>query len=591
MTFTWTLPDSPDDRRYRDILAEIEVMREKRPRQALLMLRKIAEADFWFFNAYVCSFGTGGRFPQKGDHWQKHAYLIDEPGHPRLGKPWANEPFVFDLCREVQDIIVNRIHPSLIYAFRNSFKTETITKDGSLWIGARDRNETVAIFTHKVEQSGESMGGAILTELETNEILKACWPQFRTLQEKSDTRIIWDRPSGPRDPSIAILPAMGSATSGHPSFMFFDDAVTDRIIDTPGFLRTIDNQIKRAIPLRQPKTPMVFVGTPWGKDDPIDQRRTKGWFKREVIRACRKDGVAQLHTERFFREQREQIGDDFLYFSQYEMRIVPRGERYFLDEWWQTYPGKPEERAQGSHIHIILDMGGGNEDSDYTVLRVLAKSWDRKKYILDLWRERIGLNDCLDLVFGVPADEADAPGQQWKPKDGLVRWNRFDPGLTLWIEEFGAAAWYEAFVAEKRRRAKISGQPINLRIRKLPKLNRPKPTRIRKLQPVYRRGEILYPEGGFGHGTRFGYSGEPDDRDTMLQFREDEYGVWTLEYGAKRDAVDDQLDTEAWHCQEEVERLMPWPEPQSTPGRAGVLSFHRPHTPKSSEPAVSWQAY
>jgi hypothetical protein len=165
------------------------------------------------------------------------------------------------------------------------------------------------------------------------------------------------------------------------------------------------------------------------------------------------------------------------------------------------------------------------------------------------------------------------PEHNWKPRKGVVgRFQKFDPGLTVWIEEFGASAWYKAVEAEKKRRG-VQG----ILLRKLPPGGkgsggfRPKGERIRLLQSFFRDGDIILPRRGFGHGTHFGPGHEPDNRDTLEQYLDDEYRVWVIPDHGKRDRqVDDMLDTEAWHVQPEVMKLMSFPAQQAGAGPGGL---------------------
>lgn len=514
------------------MLTELEVEHEHDPLTAMAQFRAIAEGDFWFYTKYVSAFG---------------GYVISDPGHDHYGKLWIDEPWLFDRLREFQAVLEERTDNTLCYMFRESFKTTCFVRNGSLWLLCRNPNERICVMTHKMDQVGENMGEALLTEVQTNATLRAHWPQFRTLLEASSSRITVTREPGPQEPSLSLYPIMGSAVAGHFTWLWVDDPIVDRIIDSPEMIAKVENQISRMAPLATDDAPIVYVGTPWGEVDPIYKKHVRNGFDRTLYYpAFDSVGRPQLRSKKFFERKRKHM-TTYDFSCQYGLKPVARGDRYFLDGWKRTYIENRVEVGASSFVHVIMDMGGGKEDADFTVLRVIARCPDRTTRNLDLWRERIGLSDTLDLLFGLPEQYHDETTHAWKPRAGIMPfWQRNCLDLILWVEEFGASAWYEAIRQEMKNRK------LDFKVRKLPSVNRPKPSRIRLLQPDYRNGLILYPFGGFGHGSR------DDERDTMVQFYADEYELWTLD--EKNVLHDDMLDTEAWYVQPEVVAQMPFPE-------------------------------
>lgn len=538
----------------------------------MILFRAVAETDMWFFNKYVCSLGS---------------FRIKDKAHPRFGGLYVDEPWFFDRTREVQEDFEARRNRVWYKWFRFSFKTTMVAKNGSLWLLSRDELETIAIFTHKIQQVGESMGGDLLDEIKGNETLRNHWPQFRKLAEASDTRITVDRGIGPKEPSISVMPVLGSATSGHYTRIFNDDVTNDVIIESKQLIRKVDRQLNRQEPLRHDDTPVVFLGTVWGGNDPMVTREKEGYFtKISEQPAFLKGNVPQLRSAEYFQDKRKGIRDEFEWNAQFMLRIVARGGRYFRDDWRRFYQGNPRDMAvaMGSSICMVLDPAGGDEDGDFTTLLVAALGYDRNLYEVDFWREKIGLTDMEDLLFGVLPDHLASEESAWKPKEGLIpRWKKVDRNLVLWVEEFGASAWLQTLKKEAKARK------IEVTIRELPKLNRPKASRIRFLQSPYRDGRIFVPAAGFGHGSI------GDKRDTLTQFWEDEYSLWSLsdESSAYGTVNDDCLDPRAWLFQPEVIERLAWP---FVPG--GVfMPGDSPHSLNGNSSGgvlpsqVSWVAY
>lgn len=575
---SWSLPSSPHHKLYKELEAELDYLSDADPREAMLLFRATAETDLWFFQKFVCSLGS---------------FRIKDKSHPRFGGLYVDEPWFFDRMREVQEIIETRQNRVWIKWFRFSFKTTAVAQNGSLWILARDEMEAIAIFTHKVQQVGESMGGVILDEIKTNTILQDHWPQFRKLKEASDTRITLDRAAGPREPSLSILPILGSATSAHYTRIFNDDVTNDVIIESKQLIRKVDRQLNRQEPLRHDDTPIVFLGTVWGGNDPMVTREREGYFtKISHHPALLAGNVPQLRSKEFFMDKKRGIRDDFEWNAQYMLRIVSRGGRYFRDDWrrFYRYTSQQIAVAMGSSVGIVIDPAGGEEDSDFFTILVTCFGFDRNFYNLDFWREReLGETDVEDILFGTTST---AEADNWKPRDGLIpRWQKIDRHLVVWVEEFGASAWLKNF----RREAKL--RKVEVTFRELPKLNRSKPSRIRFLQGPYRDGRIFDPLPKTMGGVGFGHGSKDDDRDTLDQYHEDEYSLWSLaeDNTAYGTVNDDGLDPRAWLVQPEVIERLAWP---FIPG-GGLPSLGWPHSPDLGGSSsggvmpsqVSWRAY
>ena len=240
--------------------------------------------------------------------------------------------------------------------FRFSFKTTMVAKNGSLWLLSRDELETIAIFTHKIQQVGESMGGDLLDEIKGNETLRNHWPQFRKLAEASDTRITVDRGIGPKEPSISVMPVLGSATSGHYTRIFNDDVTNDVIIE-------IETTHPKSRPPAQPagtapprRHPCRFPGNRQGRQrsdgDPREGRllhedqRAAGLPERERAAAPIRRSTLQ--------DKRKGIRDEFEWNAQFMLRIVAARRPILPRRLAPLLPGQPAGHGRRDgivHLH------------------------------------------------------------------------------------------------------------------------------------------------------------------------------------------------------------------------------------------------
>lgn len=505
----------------------------------MLKDRATAEDDFWYFCKRCTPFSD---------------YRITERNHPMKGELWIDHPFQFWFCRQLQEITEEPPEGWVWFKFhRDSHKTTTIL-DWMLWLLARDESETIGMWTHKTDEIGEGMGRGLLTQLEENPLtqpLRDYWPQFRNLQQAKAQGFTVDRLPGPREQSVTIASILTSMTSIHPRRYVLDDVVTERLRDNPEQIQRVAKNISALAALLRADSPVVVVNTPWDEADPLVQREKDGLFAKVYEQSCYlEDGEANLHTKAHFVRKRKEINDDSIYFPQFELRFHRQASVIF--DWKNmSFYDEPAEQiaAQYPFINIIVDGAGGGKDADFTVIRVATWTAHDSWANLELIRERVGWTKAAQILLG--RDPTD-PSTDWIQKMytpngvGVIeRWMKHDPRLILWFDEAANQGWTENFKEMCRLRS------IRFSAGKLPTLKAvpqehlagygmTKLKTIKRLEGPYDQGKASYPRKGFGHGSHVGLAGE-DSRDTMVQFRQDEFDRMKLN---KLPPHDDGLDTE-----------------------------------------------
>lgn len=570
--FSWRPPSSPQAREYKEILAFIEHLKKDNPRLGMAWFAAVAEADFWFWQAYVMSLGK---------------LQIRDQGHRRYGHPWVMEKWFFDRMREVQDDFDSG-RTMVLYQFgRGMFKSSAIQKGGILWHLGKDRTSTHLVYTHKLDQTGSQFGKDFKAEIDGNETLKDHWPQFRNPPQFTESQITLKRPPGIREASIQISGIMASAASGHFTHMWFDDAVAPEE-HSPVVLAEIDNRLSLTAFLGHDDTKKYWIGVPSCEQDPVERRRVKGGFFRHVRRypGIEAGDVYPLRSRKYYDQLRTECREDH-FASQVLLKIIPPGMVYFKPEWLRRYSSTPERAAEGCRIAILIDPAEGKQQgkrklSDFLVIEVLAFTFDRRRRSLDLWRERIGMAEAMDLLFGPLLGEEDDPENRWKIDAvgvrGLVgKWKRHDPNLSLWVENVGASQFDATIRRELRFRKTQEPRTPACTVREL-RSNVKKEERIANCQPDYRNGVMEFPAAGYGHGSFT----TDDSRDTLQQFLDDEYRLWTLSGDILND---DMLDLKAWPSQPSA--VFPYPETPPGGFTSGMLVTESPFT---SSPGVdSWR--
>lgn len=568
-----TLPDRPDHPLYLEELVDIE--NDPNPARSRKRMREFVEQDLWAFNKWVMSFGE---------------YTVADSDHPRYGKLWVDDPWVFDRCRELQYDSETGVEDKFYNWSRYFFKTELITKNLSLWELVQDLLLTFGFFIHKVDQAGDQIfSGGIKTEIERNAKLVLLWPHaFRKDVKEyplwTNTACTIIRPLGPREPTFSIHGIDHLPTSGHYRREVFDDAVVQKTVATPKAIRAGIARIQEATALGQDDTLSRHVGTTWDADDPNMQNVKQGVVVRDHRPALvHADGlvwtstssvddpkwVPQLRSRSFLRKWRRKLGA-YSFSCQMMGTPIAKNELTFDPAWLKTYESLPADKRLRGNRYMIVDPAGvkGSKKSDFWVFRIVELRADRNTYTLDLWRERMTLIDATHLLFALV--------RLWEPK-------------KTWLEETGAQGFDAAFKDEMQRR----GFRFSLGVIRSAHWQRhtAKEDRILLLQPSYERGERWYPGEGFKHGSGPLYidalraavqdptlEGQrrtrvDDKRDTFVQFREDEYTKWTPVPGST--LYDDCLDNEAWLVQDETSRHFRFPEAPEQPDYRGAGAFPR----------------
>jgi len=497
-------------------------------------------------------------------------YRVEERGHPLRGELWIDHPFVFWLTRIYQEWVVDPQEGWLwVMIHRIGLKT-TLALALILWIHARDEMKTVGLWTHQVEKIGSGMGRGALAELQTDE-LRDHYPQFRRLREGTNVGYVLDRPPGPRDQSLAIRSILTDPESVHPDgLILFDDIVTTRLRGNVEQIAKIAKNLSAVAAVIPPETPVIVCNTPKDAHDPLMARLRAGeppygLFGRVVRQAAMQGGdftpagEPNLHTRAFYQQQRRQINDDSIYFPEYELEFRESAEVLLSWEWIRFYEEAPEELARRfPYVNIIVDGAKGEKKSDFTVIRVITWTGPDSWANLELIRERVGASKAMQILLG--RDRTDSTSG-WLESGkyaycpgglGLVeRWMRVDPRLTVWFDDHANSGWLDNFREMIRLRGVrfSGGRPPTAR--RWPELHRPgqdaknrgttKRWKIGQLEVPYQQGRVAYPKAGFRHGSYAGLAG-PDDRDTLQQFKEDEFERLALGGDLP---FDDMLDTEA----------------------------------------------
>jgi hypothetical protein len=459
-------------------------------------MRAAAEADFWFYLRYVSSFGE---------------YKCSDPDHEMYGKPWADSPFVFKKCRELQK---NELVTGRFYSWhRFAFKTTLITQHFTGWELLKNPQLRVCFLTYKVDQTGSAMFLGLRGEFERNEKLEEFWPHVFPLEKATQTEFILNRKLGPREPSVGIHSLFTQPTSQHFDRLIGDDCSVQDSITTPEMVRQTMEMMRLTSALKEDNTVSRWIGTIFDSNDAYMLLEKEGFFTfRDHVRPYDEDGEPVVRSRRFYLEMEKTLGP-YLWSAQMLGAPIARGEQNFKVEWLNHYRNPPRDEAQGKNVYTLVDFSGGSArpGADFNAIFTVGLGSDHNRYALDLVRERCSITDAYDHLF--------AAVEKWQPKE-------------VWVESIGSKAALQGLKREMEYRG------FRFNVRPLPDLKEPKETRIQNMVSPMRQGRWYFPEKGFGHSSRL------DSRDTYEQLVRDELLVWTP---AKRSTLyDDCIDIMAY---------------------------------------------
>lgn len=557
------LPESPDAKEYQEVLRAIEVGDVD---ESAADFRVWCCADFWFFCRYCLTFGD---------------FICDDPYNKWYGKRWADHPWVFDRCRELQ---LDPTDPPVFRKWaRFHLKTSLITVNHTLWDSVLHSDDTgcyvnTLLLTYKVDSTGENFIFGIKSEAEGNEKLKSHFPGVfygdpRGQKDGSplwtSTAIRFKQPPGMRDPSVLVAGLINMPTSGHYSRIKIDDAVTQETITNQDQIDKTFSAMRHTSPLGASRTIRFYTGTNWRVGDPWELGLRAGLYV-ESHQDClgpmsepdakkRKEPV--LMSQHWINEKRRELAPyDFA--CQLRGTPVAESEQNFKAEWWQTYYSDPYADRKNGNVYIIIDPSRSKKaSSDFYAISVLRYGHDRKKYVLDMYRDRYDVDEFMDLLFYLVGD----PNVTRRPNWGHGGW-----GPKAVFEEINGA---DRDVMHIKR--EMETRSFRFRIDELPHDRMPKEDRIRALQAEMAAKMWFLP-------PRVGHGPKGDHRDTVDVFKTDEYQLWTPEGGAMHD---DMLDCLAHTARPKMKNLLIFPgrvEPRETedPYRAAQRKKHlaRRHT-------------
>jgi len=480
--------------------------------------RELALTDLFWFASYVL--GYGERVPIREHAHRAFCRFVERrTGHPAL-----------DTARYRK-----------IMMPRETGKTTILTQSYVIQRLCGNPDLSILIANEK-EQNAKDFLYAIKQQIESNKVLRALFPEVLP-PDLNDTvwsasRIILNRKSARKEPSIFVIGVGGTVTGTHPDIIIVDDMISREAAENAragswqimhGVSRWV-NQLDMLLNKNYEHAEITFVGTRWYFDDVYDHLdkafgygeaptvfnlRTKlpngeiqiipaqrlgdlAVFTRSGIENGRPAFPEIWSAERMAQSR---IRDEVLFAANILNNPSDELTATFKVEWLQYYDWLDEQRIvytdgagakkvlgiRDLDVLFFVDPGGFGvrqlEDRARAAIVVVGSDGTGSHNVLDVYAERDTFLACIQQI---------------------VAWvTRYQP-RKLVIERVGQQAAFIQLVREHLTRAGLS-----VTIDEEPPGRMNKDIRILGLEPYFQRGEIRIGKGPNFHGFRTQYTQFP----------------------------------------------------------------------------------
>ena len=434
--------------------------------------------------------------------------------------------FAFARCREVEQSPNGHVD---LWA-REHFKSSIITFGLTIQDILKDPDVTFGLFSH-TRPIAKAFLRQIMRELEENKTLKAAFPDVlwddvrQAPKWSEDDGIIVKRSSNPNEATVEAWGLVdGQPVSKHFKVLLYDDIVVQASVTTPEMIAKTMSRLEESYSLGvTPGGRRRFIGTRWAFSDAYRTLIDRGSaIPREHPGRIggTEDGDSVYWPEETHKEKRRDMGP-YTYACQILLNPKADALQGFRRDWLKHY--RKISHVDRMNGYILCDAASSKKKgSDYTAMFVVGLNVDRRRYVLDIVRDRLNLKERGDRLFALH--------RKWSNL-GLrmqqVRYERY--GLMADVEHLNARMEQENY---RFRIVEVAGVTS-------------KHDRVKRLIPLFEQGEIYLPESLYVSD----WQGQPVD--LVRAFVEEEYLAFPV------GLHDDMLDALA--RMEEPDLRLLWP--------------------------------
>lgn len=419
-----------------------------------------------------------------------------------LRRPDAIGPVVYKLCRMVE------YAPDgyLDLWGREHYKTSIITFAGSIQEIINNPEITIGILSF-TKPIAKGFLKQIMRELENNELLKKIFPEIFWADPKKQSRksgfswsadygITVKRKGNPKEATIEAYGLTdGQPTSRHYALIIYNDVVTRDTVKTDSAIDNTTDAWELSQNLTSSENPRAwYEGTLYHSRDTyavIRDRRAAIPRIVPVTEDRTETGRPTMYSREWVRRKRRDMG---AYTFSCQMLLAPQraGAMNFSEEWIRYWPAA---NYKNMNIYLLVDPAKSKKQAaDFTAIAVIGLGADGKKYVIDMYRDRMTLNERTNIVFHLE--------------------NKYSP-FMIFYEEYGLQADIEHIeYVMNERNYRFTVQPLGGQVAKF--------DRIMRLQPDFENGIWYFPQ------TLTKVSTGGDRYDVVADFIHREYNEWPV---------------------------------------------------------------
>lgn len=435
--------------------------------------------------------------------------------------------FAFARCREVE---ANPDGYLDLWA-REHFKSSIITFGKTIQDILQDPEITIGIFSH-TRPIAKAFLRQIMRELEANKTLHAAFPDILWGEDvrqapkwSEDDGIIVRRKSNPNEATVEAWGLVdGQPTSKHFKVLLYDDVVVAGSVTTPEMIQKTMTEMERSYNLGTTPGRKRAAGTRWHFSDAYRTIMDRGTLiarEHPGRKGGTEEGESVYWSEEIHQEKRRDMGP-YTYAAQILLNPKADSAQGFKREWLKHY--KRVTNVQKMNGYILADAANSKKKgSDYTAMHVVGLNVDKKRYVLDMVRDRLNLKERSDRLFALHRKWSEA-GLKIKS----VRYERY--GLMADIEHL---------------KARMEDENYRFNIVEVGGITS-KHDRVKRLIPLFEQGEIWLPE------SLYVSDWQRVPTDLVKAFIEEEYMAFP--FGLHEDMLD------ALSRMEEPDLKLVWPK-------------------------------
>lgn len=381
----------------------------------------------------------------------------------------AWHPWVLARCREVE----RDPDEHLDLWSRGHFKSTIITYAGVTQYILNNPEHAVCIMSYKAG-AADAFASQIKSAFESNDTLLRCFPDILWADRQTHAGDQWSvseftvrRRTNRKEASVSTSGLVsGMRTGGHYNLLVYDDTVTPESVTTPEQIERTTNAWSMSLNLGTiENTKHWYIGTRYAMFDTYDYMLKLGTIKERRHICHDENGVPVLLPQKDYDlKKKEMTSRDWA--SQMLQQPIGEGELLMKEEWFNTYGRVPNIPM---NIYIFADtaqkIGKGN---DWTVFSVVGFGADKRKYLLDLVRDKLKQSDRCRVMFNLV--------EKWSP-------------LIVFYEENAAPDDEEFITGKMEERGRF-----NLKMFRRKPSDGSKRMHIESLEPEHREALWWYPQ-------------------------------------------------------------------------------------------------